>query len=197
MTGNARQETKSSYRKRLFIDMELQGWLLIGLVTLETLLLGGACWYLYLSLNASIDQNLYVIHKASDRQLVTEFTQQMWNVILTCALINTLALIAAHRLWARHVRHILRDFSARLQRLSRLDLSDVVDEGNKHCLLSTYDNWLKLERERLSCVNSLIAKAREDMIKADKTALQDAKTKLEHVRSILKDRLVRYDRPYL
>ncbi len=148
-------------RKRVFVDADIQGRLIVALVVLEVSLLLAACAFLYMRFGAVIDGQLYVIHAADREPLFPALALELVRVVLVCAAANTVALIVAHRIWSRHVRQVLDGMRSRLDRVARLDLRPDPrwrDEPQRHRLIDLTERWI--EGERLRMVGLRIATAR-------------------------------------
>ncbi|MCB1887117.1 MAG: hypothetical protein KDH20_05900 [Rhodocyclaceae bacterium] len=148
-------------RRRVYVDADIQGRLILALVALEVTLLVVACAFLYARFGAVIDQNLYVIHAANREPLLPALIWELARVVLICAAVNTVALVAAHRIWTRHVRHVLDGMRERLDRVATLDLRPDPqwrEAPDRHRLIDLTERWI--EGERLRMVALRIATAR-------------------------------------
>lgn len=157
-----RSQAAPAYRrKRIYVDGEIQGRLAAAMVVMEVALLLLACLYLYHAFGEIIDENLYVIHASESAPLLPRLARELGLVVVVCALVNTVALVAAHHVWARHVRQVLDGMGKRLVRVRALDLRPDPEwrhERHRHRLVELTERWIESERRRIVAVR--IAAAR-------------------------------------
>jgi len=159
MIGN--NKSRNGRRRRVYVDSDLQGRLVVALVALEVTLLVSAVLYLHHAFGDIIDESLYVIHAADRQPLLPRLAGQLGLLMLVCALINTTALFLAHGVWARHVRKVLDDMRKRLDKVRALDLRPDpawATERSRHRLVELTERWIESERHRMVAVR--IAAAR-------------------------------------
>lgn len=176
-------------RRRVYIDADLQGRLVVALVALETSLLAAACLYLYYAFGSIIDDNLYVIHAADAAPMLPRMALELAKVVAVCAVVNTVALVVAHRLWARHVRRVLASLRKRLERVRALDLRvdpAWADEREVHRLIDLCDRWVDNERRRMVAVRIAAARLPRPLPAGTGPEVDDARQALteagEHLR---------------
>lgn len=145
-------------RRRKLIDARLQGILLVALVVLEVGLLAGATLYLFHQFSVIIDQNLFVIHRSAQRPLLPAFLKEMGTVVMIMSVLNTLALLVAHKLWVRHIQVVTQDFRDRLERIRALDFRAHDDRaGPRHEVLERLEQWRQAEDRRYAELAGLLA----------------------------------------
>ncbi|MEH6471266.1 MAG: hypothetical protein V7752_08450 [Halopseudomonas sp.] len=144
-------------RKRVFVDSRLQGRMLVVLVLLEVTMLLIAMIYLYSSFSTIIDTNLFTIHRSTQTSLLPEFLKQMGWVVLVMSTTNTLALFAAHALWAGYIDKVILAFRLRLERIGLLNLRSLPSaETSDHSVLDGIELWRVQEQVRLQQVRLLV-----------------------------------------
>lgn len=154
-----------------YIDQALQKWLLIALVFLEVLILAGAGAILYFRLDAAVEDSLYRVHLAGQPSMLSVLLKESLQIVVGLIAINLLALFAADRIWARHVRNILGALRKLLSSVRDLDLREetVTEISPSHEVLIAGLEWHRTERERHRALRKSIA-ALERMAKQPDTS---------------------------
>lgn len=147
-------------RRRKFIDWQLQGWLLLGLVLLETLMLVAGVAYLHVQFSAAVDASLYRIHPQPGDSLLPLFVKELAWVVVVMGGVNTLALLVANQLWVGHVRRVQSAFRRRLERLKALDLRQPQSDSAEadHEVIELLEDWRARESERARTLEQLLTR---------------------------------------
>lgn len=156
MLGVQSNRRSSARRRQVYVDAEIQRRIVLALVAIEVLVLALAC----LMLARSFPKVVAGATAASgEAGLLRLLAAEFGRVALYCGIANVLAVLAAHALWARHVRKVLSGFARRLARVRALDLRrEPARQAATHRLLDLCDRWIEGERRRMLAVR--IAAAR-------------------------------------
>lgn len=140
-----------------YVDHTLQKWLLVALVLLEAVLVSCAIWALYRALATIIDEEMYRIHYAGNRELLPLLIKEGAAVLGWMLLVNLLALLAADRIWAFFVHGILRQLTRLMQAARQLDFSPQTTLHSHHVVLEKAQAWRQVQAQRLAQRRALIA----------------------------------------
>jgi len=171
-------------RRRKLVDRRLQGILLVGLVALELGMLGGAMLYLYGQFSATIDANLFTVHRTAQTPLLPTFLKQLGGVVVVMGVVNTLALLLANFLWVGYIKRVIGAFRARLERISRLDLTQPVEAGEaQHEVLQLLESWRCREVIRAAQIERLLAQLPHpsDEVAVDEARLRQVVQQLDAI----------------
>ncbi len=143
-------------RKIRYVDESIQKGLLVALVLLEVALAGASVWLLNRQLNAVIDDNLYRIHMADAEPMFAQLLHQAALVLGTFIAVNIAALLAADRIWSRHVNGVVRSLMHLVAKTGRMDFSADPEPGDRHETLHLASAWRARERARLAAIRDLV-----------------------------------------
>lgn len=173
----------NSRRRRLYLDGQLQGRLLLALVSFETLLFASAWLFLYRSFAGSLAA-------AGELPKASAMAAEMAWVVLVCCLVNALVLTLAHFLWTRRVRRVVAGLEQRLQRIDSLDLRPDPAWNQERChhrVIDLCDRWIEGERRRMLAVRIAAARLPRPLpTDADSPEAQDALAALQEAARLLR-----------
>ena len=154
---NARNMDATDYqpRRKKYIDSNIQGRLIAGLLLLEVLLFTVAMWFVYQELQMAIDNSLYRVHKpqadSSSILIKALFTTIPWIVA-----VNVLLIIAIDQLWGKYLAKIIEPLRSIVYRLKSLDLRAHRDVAAEHVVLEHAQDWVHQERERCKAIRQFV-----------------------------------------
>ena len=158
MSVDVTPATSHQPRRKKFVDISVQGWLISGLLLLELLIFAVAMWFVYHELQTTIDADLYRVH-----QPATSSGPVLFNALIHIApwiiLLNVLVLIGIDHLWGEYLTKILGPLRLIIERLSRLDLRGHDVDNIEHVVLDHAHEWLHQEQERCKAIRNLIRSA--------------------------------------
>ena len=144
-------------RKIKFVDQEIQGYLMVSLIVLESIMVTIAMTYLYFRFNDTFDDSIYQIHPSSSDSIYKLLGTEMAWVVVIMSIINFTALFIAHLLWLRHINKIITFFRASMFRVKKLSLNFPKSEQvPKHDLTSQLIKWQQHEQIRAQQINHII-----------------------------------------
>ena len=149
-------------RRQFYVDRVLQGRFLVGLISLEVLLIGVGLVVVYQNMNAAVEMQLFQAHaptKSDSSLLVGELLRVMPWILIA----NVVAVLIANRIWAGYISSIIGDLRQMLSLAAKLDFRDLSGqiEGNHEVLLKGLE-WMRRERERNQELKALIAQLKGD-----------------------------------
>jgi hypothetical protein len=151
-------------RRRLHIvDRVLQKWLLVALVVMQSVLVAAAIWFLYLKLDAAVDENLYRIHFGAGTDMLSLLVREGLSVLGAMLLANATALLVADRIWVWYVNRILRHLGALVGSAARLDLRRLPRPDVGHAVLDQATRWRAGEAAHLARARAAIAALPDDL----------------------------------
>ena len=136
-------------RRRVYIDPDLQKWLVVGLVALEVTLIGTTLVLLHQRLLDAIGGTLYRVHVVASEPLFAELLHAARTALAGFVVANVVALALAETLWQRHVNGVRCALGALIAAIARLDLSVAEPSEARHEVLALVATWRERERERL------------------------------------------------
>lgn len=142
-------------RPRLF-DQQLQNSLLVALVIMETAVVSVAIYFLYRTLAALLDEQMYRIHFQGNVDMLSRLVSEGLPVLGAMLFVNFVALIIADRIWVFYVRGILAQLGAVMLAAVRLDLSPAPPSAFGHAVLEQAERWRADEAARLATVRARI-----------------------------------------
>ncbi|MEO5377827.1 MAG: hypothetical protein H7832_08630 [Magnetococcus sp. DMHC-6] len=175
---------KNTFRRRRYVDFVLQMRMLLALVAMETGLVAGGLFYLYIRFDAIINNSLYRIHQRQGHGPFLEMLQEVGLVILVIVVINLLAWMFANWIWVRFVQSVLTPFNLMLDRMSRLDMQEDRGIMPKHESLDRMLSWRQKERRRMLMIKAYLAgiSLEGDLTKADvRSNLQNRFRKIRRI----------------
>lgn len=141
-----------SHRRRIrFIDVSLQRWLVVGLITAEVAFVAGDVWILHGDLQSVLQEQLYRIHiaPAEARQA---FRREILEHLGIFALANLVLLSIVESGWALRVARVVRRFNELIGRSRELDYSSDESGLIPHLVVQRALAWRARERERLVAI---------------------------------------------
>ncbi len=171
-------------RKKLFIDQNIQGYLIMSLVLLEVVIVVTAMSYLYFEFNAIFDANIYQIHKSHSNSIYKLLDMEMAKVVIVTSLINLTVLFIANLLWLRHIKKIIAYFRNTMQSIKNLSLNfSRPDDLPSHDLTQQLEKWQQHEKTRAQKIHDLIISLPEDPEMINKAELMIS---VNNLQSLLK-----------
>lgn len=154
-------------RRAVYVDHNLQKWLLLALVILECTLTGLAIWGLYLALADIVNRNIYRIHFSSDDDMLRDFAIEGAKILIGTGIVNLAAIILADRIWAVYVRSIVRGLDKVMRAAQRLDLRQQRDVRRTHAVLDQVLRWQRAESLRLRRIRHSMRKLPDRLPETD------------------------------
>ena len=168
------------HRRRHYVDRVLQGWLLIGLITLEILLFGIGLYIIYQNMNAAIEMQIFQAHAANESGS-TLLLSELMRVLPWILVVNIIAVLITNRVWARYITNIIYSLRQMLVAASKLDFKGVPDQSEySHEVLEKGAVWMRRERERNQMLKAAIAELSVD------SEPVEAQKVLDRVKNLLK-----------
>jgi len=141
-------------RRKKYIDSNIQGRLIVGLLLLEVILFAIAMWFVYQELQMAIDNSLYRVHKPQ-----VDSTPILFNALFATVpwiiFVNVLLLIGLNQLWSKYLVGIIEPLRIIINRLKSMDLRGYQDVGTEHLVLEHAQHWIYQERERCKKIREL------------------------------------------
>jgi hypothetical protein len=138
----------SERRRQYYTDRKIQGYLLMALVVIESLLLVGMLYLLYSEINAVIDAHLFRIHPPHEGAW-PDLLHVLARVVGLFLVVNVLVLIAMHLVWSRYIRNTVRHFSMVLEKLVKQDFAPLNESNLRiHPVARLAELWFEKERAR-------------------------------------------------
>ena len=110
-------------RRVRLVDDDIQKTLLVALVLMETIGVAIAIWMLYRALGEIVDENTYRIHFAEGASILSKLSREGLRVFGVMLAVNVVALIIADRIWAFHVKRIVRNLDHLMDASRQLDFT--------------------------------------------------------------------------
>lgn len=145
-------------RRTVYVDHNLQKWLLVALVVLECALTGLAIWGLYQALADIVDRYMYRVHFSGDDDMLRDFAIEGAMILIGTGIVNLTAIILADRIWAVYVRSIVRGLDKVMHAAQRLDLRQQRDVRRTHAVLDQVLRWQRSESLRLRRIRHSVRK---------------------------------------
>lgn len=166
-------QSKNHHRHIHYLDHSIQKWLLVGLVTMEVMLVAIAMWILYITLSDVIEQEMYHVHFAGDPSVFSHLLNEGMKMLGVILLVNLVALVVVDRIWAYWVNGILRSLMTLIDASIQLDFSEKSHILCNHTVLMHAMAWryaeffriqgLRHDIHTLPSVLPATAKEREDI----------------------------------
>ncbi|MDH5181099.1 MAG: hypothetical protein OEZ39_10705 [Gammaproteobacteria bacterium] len=148
------QEFQNQYRRRRrFIDKQVQGKLLWGLITIELLLFASGMLVVYLDMQGTLEENMYRVHQLTPGGRPLLF-RELLITVPWIILININLMIVADRIWKRNVQLIVAQLQAVLEKVRKLDLRSLTIDAEQHEVLKNAESWFAIERGRYHSIQS-------------------------------------------
>ncbi len=173
-------------RQQYYTDQVLQGYLLIGLVVVQLVLVLAMLLVLYWQLNQTIENHFYRIHTTSS-DAWPELFQLMGWVFAVFLLVDLVVLAVAHGVWGRYLNSIVRYFSRVLDRIIALDFTEGAEAaGQRHRVAVLVEQWFAKEQARYQRIRILLARLPElDARELAPEELETVQTNLAEYRRLL------------
>lgn len=143
-------------RKIHYVDEAIQKTLLVGLVLLEVALAAGLAWLMWHRLNAIVEDNLYLIHLAEARPILTQLLIEAARLLGVFVAVNVAALVLVDILWRRYVHSVLTSFAQSMAKTRALDFTPDVPLRSHHQLLDLTAAQREQDRQRLTAVRAQV-----------------------------------------
>jgi len=154
MSANININPGHHVRRKKYIDSNIQGRLIVGLLLLEVILFSIAMWFVYQELQMTIDNSLYRVHKPQ-----VDSTPILFNALLATVpwiiFVNVLLLIGLNQLWGKYLAGIIKPLRIIINRLKTMDLRTHHEVGAEHLVMVHAQLWMLQERERCKKVREL------------------------------------------
>ena len=141
-------------RRKKYIDSNIQGRLIVGLLLLEVILFAIAMWFVYQELQIAIDTSLYRIHKPQ-----ADSVPILFNALLTTVpwiiFVNLMLLIGLNQFWNKYLVGIVEPLRVIIYRLNTLDLRHHREVDAEHLVIENAQYWMRQERERCKKIRAL------------------------------------------
>jgi len=141
-------------RRKKYIDTNIQGRLIVGLLLLEVVLFAIAMWFVYQELQLAIDNSLYRVHKPQ-----ADSTPILFNALLTTVpwiiFVNVLLLIGLNQFWSKYIAGIIEPLRIIINRLNIMDLRSLRKDGAEHPVIEHAQSWMQQEQERCKKIREL------------------------------------------
>lgn len=182
------QESQNQYRRRKhFIDKQVQGRLLWGLVIIELLLFTCGMLVVYLDMQGTLEENMFRVHQITPggRPLLM---RELLITVPWIILININLMIVADRIWKRNVQLIISQLQGVLEKVRKLDLRSYSVAGEQHEVLQQADSWVSVERERYHAIQTGVHKIPDQLSVADVAGVNQLRNQLANLRDKLPNR---------
>ncbi|MCF6280994.1 MAG: hypothetical protein L3J28_02100 [Candidatus Polarisedimenticolaceae bacterium] len=167
-------------RHRHYVDRVLQGWFLVGLVTLEVLLFGVGLFIIYQNMNEAIELQIFQAH-APHESGSSLLLYELMSVLPWILVANVIAVLITSRIWSQYLEKVIRSLRQMLAMGAKLDFRDVSDQmTGSHEVLDIGAAWMTRERDRNRIIKTAIAELTVD------TDPEEALRVLDRVKAVLK-----------
>jgi len=151
----------SDRRRRYYTDLKVQGYLLVGLIAVEVLLVSAVLYLLYNDINSVIEAHLFRIH-APEQGAWPELFRVLGVVLLLFLALNMVLMLLIHLWWGRYIKNTVKQFSIMLERLLNLEFSSSGEEiRKKHPAAELIELWYEKEKARNQRIATLLQRLRE------------------------------------
>ena len=171
-------------RRRHYLDHSLQGWMLAGLVLMETALFTLMLVLLYQELNVAVEHQLYSAHMdpAAGKANLLDITLRLLGLVV---LVNLIAVFLADRVWQRQIGRVTGQLRHILSRAGSLDFRGDCTPSTKHAVLTAACRWYRTEADRARKVRQQLA-ALKSAVEKEKPP-PEIRERLEALRKLLID----------
>ena len=137
-------------RRRRYVDPDLQGGLILGLVLLQAVLVACVLLWLHADLEVLLEARLYRVHQAPGGSMA-ELLLSRGAPALAIMLVADAALLAlAERFWARRLGRIAADLAHLARRTGHLDFQQDPPPPTDHAVITRARAWRRKEAARLA-----------------------------------------------
>jgi hypothetical protein len=147
-------------RKRRYIDLALQGWLIASAILVQAALALATLAALRARLLAEIDAGLYRVHHVDTRPVLNIILGDGLWLMLAYAAANLLLMAVLAWVWRRRLARLLDRLRPILARAGRLDFSIRDDFGGRddeHAVVHAALAWHGNEHDRLAALRERCA----------------------------------------
>tara|TARA_R110001583_G_scaffold69544_2_gene197108 strand:+ start:28859 stop:29404 length:546 start_codon:yes stop_codon:yes gene_type:complete len=167
-------------RKIKYVDRNIQGSLMVLLITLEVIMILVALIYIYTSFNQIFEDSIYQIHKSNQEPFYQQFLIVIFWVVIIMSVINFIALIIANAFWLKHINKILTFLTKTMSAIKNLSLKfPSVENVPQHDLTKQLILWQNNEIERAKTTNKLISALPQTIDELDEKSLTESLSKLQ------------------
>lgn len=170
-------------RRRHYVDRNVQGRLIAGLILVEVLLFAVAMWFVYMELQTTIDQELYRVHQAV-AQSGPVLLYALYKTIPWIILVNLVVLIGIDRVWGRYINLIIEKLRRAAQKVAVLDLRDHLTD-TEHDVLRQARQWIESEHTRCVQIRELVQMLPTEVSEMDPGERQRLIEQLQQIRNKL------------
>lgn len=145
-------------RRQYYTDQSVQGYLLIGVITVEFLLVCVTLWFMHAEISDIIISHLFRIHPVPSGAWPELFTV-LATAMASFLLLNTLLLFLAHTLWSRYIKKTVQHFSMLLDKLRKREFTALpVTLKRQHPTAGLMELWYEKEKARDLRIQTLLSK---------------------------------------
>ena len=183
MSDNSTDSSSYYVRRRHFVDRNVQGRLITGLILIEVVLFAVAMWFVYHEMQAAIDQELYRVHLVTARSSPV-LLHALYQTAPWIILVNLLVLGIIDWVWGRHINLIIGKLRRSARKVAALDLRNPLHD-TEHEVLRQARRWIESEHSRCQQIRQLV-QALPDQLDATKPAARrQLIEQLQHIRQHL------------
>lgn len=150
------------HRRIHYIDHVLQRRLMMALVVLELIVLAIAGAFLYIRLDAIVEESLYRTHLAAQPAMFPLLLREAMKIVAGMILANLAALLVADRIWVTYVYGIRTALRELLTASRELDFRDVPEMEIGHRVIADAMQWRVSERTRIAALEVHLAALESD-----------------------------------
>lgn len=173
-------KNREQLRRRHYVDQALQGWFLVGLVTLEIVLFSVGLFIIYQHMNEAIELQIFQAH-ATHESGSSLLLNALMGVLPWILVANVIAVLITSRIWSRYLEKVIGSLRQMLATGAKLDFRDISGQmTGSHEVLDIGTAWMARERERNRIIKAAIAELSVD------TDPEEAMKILGRVKAVLK-----------
>lgn len=184
MSSGTMKTSNFQPRRKKFVDTNIQGRLIAGLLLLEIIVFAAAMGFVYQQLQTAIDINLYRVHQPDAENRAVLFNALVRTIPWIIG-VNILMLIGIDRLWANYVTKIILSLRHIIERVAQFDLHSDSLVSPHHAVLHHAQLWVEAEQERCGNLRRLVQSIPDTVEQTDSTEL----TRLAEILQQIKQRL--------
>jgi hypothetical protein len=183
MSDNSLPSTPYHVRRRHFIDRNIQGRLIAGLVLIEVVLFAAAMWFIYYKMQFAIDQELYRVHQLAPHSSPV-LLHALYQTIPWIILVNVLVLVGIDWIWGGYVEIIIGKLRCLAHKVAALDLRSQLHD-TEHEVLRQARHWLDAEQTRCQQIRQLVQALPDNPDPNAQAERQQLLEQLQHIRQRL------------
>jgi HAMP domain-containing protein len=180
MSDNQPHSPGQHVRRRHFVDRDVQGRLIAGLILIEVLLFAAAMWIVYQEMQTAIDQELYRVHQIAARSAPV-LLYALYHTVPWIVIVNLLVLVAIDRVWGRYVNIVISKLRRSAQHVAALDLRGQLYD-TEHEVLRQAKHWIDSEHSRYRQLRQLVQALPDSLDAMDYSARPQLIEQLRHIR---------------